>query len=192
MPDKLSIINDCLLLKGQRTVNTQDDGSDEWSVCSAAYDHAVKHLLEEHDWKFGTHIVSLTRTGDADDANYADAYAKPVGALHLVWVRMEDAAADYRIVGGKVLINAGGGEVTAKVVTEPGPEDWPAMFISALRELIFSGIESGIKKNTTDARIHQGAADEFLRRAKTRTDQEEPKRTLFKGRHRTARSSRRG
>jgi len=198
---KLSIINTALLLKGQNTVNEEDDGSQEWNVCSAAYDQGAKHLLQEHDWKFATDIIQLTRLGDSPDHNYEDEYQKPAGTLQIVWVKLTDDAddvdsgfesTDWKVVNNKILLTDDDSEVVAKVVLEPDPNDWPPMFVSALQEYVFAGIEGGLKKDTRAQMAHQASALEFLTRAKTRTDQQEPKRALFKTRHRTARLVRRG
>jgi hypothetical protein len=191
MFSKLSIINDRLLVNGQRTVNVEDDGSDEWNICSAAYEHGVRHLIQEHDWKFGTTIRNLSRTGDSPDENYEDAYARPAGALHIVWVRLAGVACDYRIVGNKILLSDAGGDVTAKIILEPGPEEWPPMFVSALNCLIDSGIARGLMKDAVEATRREAAADVYLQRARTRVDQQEPKRALFSTRLRTARLTRR-
>lgn len=188
---KLSIINTCLLLKGEHPVNVEDDGSDEWNICSAAYEQGVAHALEDHDWKFGTAIETLTRVGDSDDEDFDDEYSKPNGCLHVIWVRVDNVPTPYKIMGGNIQISADTAP-TCKFVQEPGPEDWPAMFVSAINEYVFYGIESGIKKNQSVADGHLAKAHEFLQRAKTRTDQQEPKRALFKTRHRTARQARRG
>lgn len=198
MPDKLATITDCLLLKGQFVPANEDDGSKEWNVCSAAYDHGVAHLLEEHDWKFSTAIEVLTRSGDSDDPDYDDAYSRPNGCLHIIWVRFasgegdEYVPADYKIVGNQILLDDGDGIVKAKFVVEPDATEFPAMFNSALRELVYAGIESGLKHDAKQAAGHQAAADVFLQRARTRTDQQEPKRALFRTRHRSARLARRG
>jgi hypothetical protein len=198
---KLSIINTALLLKGQNTVNEEDDGSQEWNVCSAAYDQGAKHLLQEHDWKFATDIVELSRVGDSPDHAYEDEYARPSNVLQVIWVKLTDDVSentsgfettDWKLVGNKILVSDGGVEVVAKVVLEPDPNEWPPMFVSALQEYVFSGIEGGLKKNINAEMAHKSSALEFLNRAKTRTDQQEPKRALFKTRHRTARRYRRG
>src|SRR5690242_7635978 len=118
--DKLSIVTDCLLLKGQSVPTAEDDGSKEWNVCSAAYEQGVGHLLQEHDWKFGTAIAALTRAGDSSDPDYDDAYSRPNGCLHIIWVRIASGEGDeyvpveYKIVGNQILLDDGDGIVKAK------------------------------------------------------------------------------
>lgn len=189
---KIDIINARLLLTGQSLVAVEDDGSNEWNVCSAAYDQGVAHLLEEHDWKFATEISGpLVRTGDATDTNFEYRYNKPTGCLHIVWVRLDGYPVDWKIIGGKIELTAGDGDVTVKFVKEPGSEDWPQMFISALNCLIDAGIYRGIKREEGEATKREAAAEHYLQKARTRTDQQEPKRALFKTTWRANRTQRR-
>jgi hypothetical protein len=48
LPDKLSTIADELAITGNNVPQTADDGSDEWSVCSPAYEAAVAQTIEAH------------------------------------------------------------------------------------------------------------------------------------------------
>lgn len=190
--DKASLINRCLLLKGQRTV-LEDDGTDEWNVCSAAYDTYFEAMLEDSEFKFSTSIAELTRTGNATDEHYDDAYGLPNGCLHLIWVKIDDAKQDYRIVGNSIQISTDNtDDVMCKFVTEPDVTELSALFKVALQEAIYSGIEGGLKKDAKEARAHLAMADAALQRAKTRGDQQEGKKALFVTRHRTARQVRRG
>lgn len=202
---KLSLISRCLLLKGQRVPSAEDDGSDEWNVCSAAYDTYFEAMLEDGEFKFSTDIEDLERAGDSPDQNYEDAYHLPNGCLHIIWVKLpqsnvtttdSDAVKpvliDYRIVGNQILLTDGDAVPTAKFVVEPDVADLSAMFKTALQEAVNSGIESGLKKDQGVADRHLAKADALLQRAKTRGDQQEPKKALFKTRHRTARQFRRG
>jgi hypothetical protein len=191
--DKLSLISRCLLLKGQRVPTAEDDGSDEWNVCSAAYDTFFEAMLEDSEFKFSTDIEELTRTGDSDDEHFDDAYALPNGCLHLIWVKIDDAIPEYRIVNNKVLLSCDtSDDVMAKFVMEADVADLSAMFKVALQEAVNYGIESGLNKDKAAADGHLAKANAFLQRAKTRNDQQEGKKALFKTRHRTARQYRRG
>lgn len=200
---KLSLIARCLLLKGQRTC-TEDDGTDEWNVCSAAYDTYFEAMLEDGEFKFSTSIADLERSGDSPDADFEDAYDLPTGCLHIITVKLpmtdqtttsdvvKPVPVPYRIVGNQILLTDGDAVPTAKFVVEPDAADLSAMFKTALQEAVNSGIESGLKKDQGTADRHLAKADAMLQRARTRGDQQEPKKALFKTRHRTARQFRRG
>lgn len=91
--DKLGLINQMLSLTGNNTVAVYDDGSSEWEVGSAAYEHAFEYALDSHDWKQITTVVTLNPTGIAPaDSEFDTAYAKPADCVHIIWVRVNQAA----------------------------------------------------------------------------------------------------
>lgn len=190
MPDKLDIINECLVLTGNDPVAVAEDGSDEWLVASAAYEAAVRHMLDEHDWKFATRIVALGRTGASDDARFSDVYARPADALHIVWVRVSDAETTWRVIGNSIYVN-GPDSVTAKVVIDKDPTRWPGLFVKALSCFVLGGIYRGLNEDPGEADTQEKKAEAYLMRARTRGDQEEPKRGMMKSRARLMRRRRR-
>jgi len=189
--DKLSIINYCLGLTGNRLVNVADDGSDEWTVASLAYEAAVGWLIEAHSWGFGTTIVTLQRGGDSTDPLYGDFYAKPNGCFRVVWVRVNDAPADYKVIGNTINLTARGGVVTCKFVEQPTPDNWPPLFIQALRASVMAGVYRGLNEDISTADRQDAMARDWLRDAKTAVDQDEPKRAPFNSRLRASRRIRR-
>jgi hypothetical protein len=108
LPDKLSIIADELVITGNTVPQTADDGSDEWNVCSAAYEAAVAETIEAHSWSFDTQISSLVRVGASPDDLFQDAFAKPNACLHLIWVRVNDQTVDYKIINNHVCLTSNG------------------------------------------------------------------------------------
>ena len=74
---KIDLINQALALTGNNLVAASDDGSDEWTIASAAYEHAFEYALDGHDWKQLTNVVTLSPTGVAPaDPEFDTAYAK--------------------------------------------------------------------------------------------------------------------
>lgn len=192
---KLDIINSELLLTKNEPVAVEDDGSDEWLVASAAYDSALEHLLDEHDWKFATQIEAINRIGDASDSDtYADEYARPQNALHIVWLKIAGAyESDFRVVGNRVQINAPAGTtVLAKYVLQPEPDAWNGLFGKAIRCLVRAGIYSGLNEDPGESRNCKQEAEIYLGRARARSDEEEPARARFTSRLLAARRVRRG
>lgn len=113
--DKLGLLNQALQLCGDNTINTYNDGSDEWNVASAAYEAAIEFMIEDHGWKGLTNIVQVQRAGPSPDDQFADAYNKPTDCVHLIWVRLslsglssDDTATVYRIIGNQICLNANG------------------------------------------------------------------------------------
>lgn len=178
MFSKLGIVNTCLALSGNATVNVEDDGSDEWLCASEAYESAVKYLLSGHDWKFGTQITSPMRVGDSDDEAYEDAYAKPANSLGLVWVKVDGYPIDYKVVGNRIVVNADDG-LKVKYVLQPDPESWPPLFVEALNCLVKAGIYEGLNEDPDEARKLRAEAEIKLQQARTRSDAEQARRPAF-------------
>lgn len=189
--DKLSIIADELAQTGNNIPATADDGSDEWTTCSPAYEAAVAETIEEHSWNFDTQVATLVRQNDSPDATYTDAYAKPNQSLHLIWVKLNGVPVDYKVINNQVCLNAGGGIVTAKYVVDQGAANWPALFTKIIRARVRAAIYSGLHEDPQTGLVWEKMAKGYLADARTRVDQESPKRAPFLSRAIRARFSRR-
>src|ERR1035441_1077980 len=127
--DKIGIINTELAQCGDATVAVEDDGSEEWNVCSPAYDVGVDVTIERHDWNFGTNIATLQRVGASPDDEYTDAYALPNGQLSIVWVRLDsgnniDQPTDYKIINDQICLTSSNLTPKCKYVVNPGAQNW--------------------------------------------------------------------
>lgn len=191
MADKLSIIQDACGLTGNRIPAVADDGSDEWNIASIAFEAAIDTLIEAHNWNFATAVATLQRTGDSPDDQFEDAYPKPTGSLAVVWVRVDDVPVDYKIIDNKICLNDFDGVVTSKYVRTPDAGSWPPMFVDIMRTLVMAGLYRGMNEDTNTAIQLESQAYRKLGDARTRTDQEQPKRALFTSRMRQARTVRR-
>jgi len=211
MFNKLSIVNDCLGLTGNALCNAEEDGSDEWRVASIAYEAAILDLLAAHDWKFATAIQHMTRLGFTHcfivtfkDAKARDEYlphpvheefkklALPRVEKVLV-VRRTGQDVDWKIVGNKVLVSAGdapNGEVTAKIVLQPLPEQLHPLFVKALRSFVRAGIFGGLNEDHGEARREREEGEAYIQQAKTKSDQEQRARPVYRSTWLRTRSTR--
>lgn len=180
--DKLSIIADELAQTGDNIPAVADDGSDEWTVCSPAYDAAVAETIEGHSWNFATNVATLVRQADSPDDEYDDAYAKPNQCLHVIWVRANDQTIDYKIINNLICLSARGAVITCKFIYDPGVANWPAMFTKIIRQRVRAAIYSGVHEDTQTGLIWEKMARDSLAEARTRVDQESPKRAPFNSR----------
>lgn len=198
--DKLSVCADALAITGNFVPNVADDGSDEWNIASAGYELAITYMIENHDWKFGTLVAILASTGTAPtDPLFDTAYAKPQDSLHIIWVRLNDAPVVYQILNNQIVLNAVGnspsdaepGVATVKYVRQPTPDQLTPTFTMALRAFVMSAIYRGIHEDLDEsARMwKQGVA--FMAEARSRSDQEAPKRAMFNSRLAASRRIRR-
>lgn len=200
--DKLAIINDVLALTGNRIVTVVDDGSPEWTVASAAYEAAISYMVEQHDWKFASLVAVLPLSATPpSDPLFTNAYSKPADLLHLVWVRLNDQNVVYQILNNQIVMNAAGqppvtpdtvpGVVTIKYIRQPTPDQVTPTFAMALRSFVMSGIYRGLNEDVGNAEHMWQGGETFLAKARTRSDQEAPKRAMFNSRMNAARRIRR-
>lgn len=213
--DKLQLINRQLALTGNNLCATADDGSDEWTVASAAYEEAVEFMLDQHDWKECTTVATLVSTGIAPtDDQFDTAFAKPPDCVHVIWVRVNyslgtggvDVPLLYQILNNQIVVNLGGAStaiVTMKYVSANPPaaiangqsvaavNQMLRTFFTALGKFVLSGIYRGLHEDWAAAKSEEGIAMNLLQLARTRSDQEQPKRAMFNSRLSASRRVRR-
>lgn len=190
--DKLGLVNAALSLCGDNLCNTPEDGSDEWNVASPAYEMAIEYMFEAHDWKGLTKVATLARTGTSQDPLFTDTYARPAACVHLIWVKLGDLPVEYQILGNQVVLNASdtgaAGPVTAKFVrSDDTLENVTRTFMVSLMCFVRAGIYGGLHEDPATERAYTAQARAILAEAKTRSDQEQPKRAMFNSRLRLAR-----
>lgn len=189
--DKLSIISDECSILGENPPATADDGSPEWNACSPAYEAAVQETIQAHSWPFETQIATLVRVGTSPDDTYTDAMAMPNACLQLIWVRVAESAgndfpADYKIVNNRICLNLFGTyTATAKYVIDPqiiGTGPWPPLFTKIIRYKVRAAICYGLREDDDAGMKWDAAAAAVLQEARTRVDQQQPKRAVFNSR----------
>lgn len=165
-------------------MNTEEDGSPEWTVGSAAYEASVSYLLGSHDWKFETTIATLQRVGDGDDDYYADIYAKPVNTLGLSWVKQGGYGLDWKIIGNRIYTTRlnSSDALKAKVVLRGDPSGWNPLFVQALHAGVKGGLYTGLNEDTSEGARQEALMQSYLAQARTRTDREDKPRPAFRSR----------
>jgi hypothetical protein len=189
--DRLGLINNALSLCGDNQCATAEDGSDEWNVASASYEAAIEYMLDAHDWKGITAFATLARSGDSTDGVFTDAYAKPADCVHLISVTVNDIPVEYRLIGNRIVLSANGSTVKIKYVSDVGSslEDGglTRTFMVALLCFVRAGIYGGLHEDISSEARLTAQARQILAEAKTRSDQEQPKRAMFSSRLRLSR-----
>jgi hypothetical protein len=222
---KLDLINEALALTGDNPVAAADDGSAEWNVASPAYEAGMEYMLDMHDWKQLTNVVTLNSTGIAPtDSQFDTAYAKPADCIHVIWVRINESGGTggvnqplvYQVLTNQIVVSlynqppgvppppgTPAPVITLKYVSSsiPAPGQSPSQgdlgpfmlrtFMTALRSFVMAGIYRGLHKDMGEARQQEAAARLLLQEARTRSDQEQPKRAVFNQRITASRRVRR-
>lgn len=193
--DKLTLINRALSRTGDNAVSVLEDGSDEYTVCGPAYEDALAVMLEEHGWVQATKVnpaLVASPTAPADPL-YDTAYVLPADLLHLIWVKLDDFPLPYDILAGQlVLRRRNAGVVSIKYVSTDNSDVQAGtpMFVRALTAYVISAIYSGLHEDTVTGDKWLTVADNLCQRARTRSDQQKPRRQLWRSRVSRARRSR--
>jgi hypothetical protein len=203
--DKLGVINSGLSQTGDNLVNVADDGSDEWNVCSPAYERALAYMMDQHSWSQATAVRTLQPAANepADD-QFDTAYNIPDDMVHLIWVRVDDRPTVWGLLDGQIVVNAQGGPpppippatplaLTVKAVFSTNSDSTAGTptFVLALVAFVMSGIYRGLHEDTGQAERMWNSAKAMLMDAMTRHDQQLPKRAMFNSRISAARRIRR-
>lgn len=195
--DKISLINSALAQTGDNAVSVPNDGSDEWRVCDPAYERALAFALEDHGWVNQTKVnPALAADPIAPaDTEYQTAYDIPPDCLHLIWVRMDNRPALYGILAGQIVTKNFGspGVISIKYVSTHNSDvdNATPTFVLALQTFIISAIYTGLHENFEAGATLKKEAMAILARARTRSDMQKPRRSLFNSRLTMARRVRR-
>lgn len=213
---KLDLINRALAVCGDNLVAVLEDGSDEYNVCSPAYEDALAVLFEDYNWGFATQVTTLTPSPTAPaDTAWDTAFPLPEDLVHLIWVKISDNVADptanptnhptlYDILAGQLVLNAQGGPpppdpaqtpatVTIKYVslTDADVVGSTPLFVRAVQAFVMSAIYRGLHNDNAEASRLWQAAEGFAQRSRTRYDQQKPKRAFWNSRITASRRVRR-
>jgi hypothetical protein len=210
---KIDVINSALALTGDNLVAVADDGSDEWNVCSPAYERGLAIMMEDHGWGFATLVNPNLPAAANVPANpqWDTAYNLPGDLLHLIWVKINNdtteptaagvpAATLYDIENGQLVLNARGGPppplplgtpsiVSIKYVSTTNADvvNGTPLFVLAVQSFVMSGIYRGLHEDTGEADKLWQAGEMYSQRARSRYDQQKPKRSMWNSRITAAR-----
>jgi hypothetical protein len=217
---KLDVINSALTATGDNLVNVADDGSDEWTVASPSYDRGLSYAMEGHEWGYATQTVVLTPSPTPpQDTDFDTAYPIPPDCVHVIWIKInennpttsnEPFLTLWKIAGTPtgpvIVVNAQGGppppsppvtpsQITMYYISNQGPlcdvQFGTPTFVLALQSFVMSGIYRGLHEDTAEGDKMWMAGEQLLQRARTRYDQQKPKRQFFNSRIGAARRIRR-
>jgi hypothetical protein len=93
--DKLTLINRALSQTGDNLIAVADDGSDEWTNTSPAYDAGLGYAMESHSWGYATQTIVLPPSPTPpQDTAWDTAYPIPEDCIHILWLKINDDTSD--------------------------------------------------------------------------------------------------
>lgn len=191
MPDRLSIINDALVNTSNNRVQAEFEDSDEWDVGKTGYDRFLPILLEEHAWPFATTTEALVKLPDEDNpsAKFSPAlggfaYSMPGAALWLATVTRNGEGIEYEIIDDKICCAFDNAAVAlvAKFTRVPPVDRMSNLFWEVLRCLVESALLRGMNEDYAAADRREAYAWEMLSNARSRGDQQMPRRSHLRSR----------
>lgn len=211
---KIDLINSALSQTGDNTVNAADNGSDEWSVCSPAYERALAVVTEAHPWGWTTDVRQLQPAANGpNDHEYQLAYNIPADLVHLILVRVDERPCLWDLQNNQLYIKAHGFGWTWDPSATPPAEAYNGApryvtikgifstnsdvsfgtptVILALQTFVMAGIYRGLHEDTAEAGKMMSLANQILEGAKSRHDMQKPKRAMFNSRIAASRRIRR-
>lgn len=202
---KLELVNSALSQTGDNLVAAADNGSDEWNVCSPAYERGLAFVCEEHSWSWLTKMETLQPAANKPaDVEFDTAYNLPSDLVHLILVRLNDKPCLWDLQDNQLVVNAQGGPpppptpVTSYPLTIKGifstnsdPTFSTPTVVLALQLFVMSGIYRGLHEDGAEGDKMWVAAMQMLERAKSRHDMQKPKRAFFNSRVTASRRVRR-
>jgi hypothetical protein len=169
---KISIINNALLLVGAETINSLDDTSREARVASAIYEVEKNTLLASYPWSFSLGQVALTRLVETPLFDYEYAYQLPTDPKRIRVIRKNNPSNDYRIFEDKLYSNDDAVEIIYQF--DPGEDNLPDYVVSALQMSLSKLFALAIIQDETMAAGFEVMAEKALRKARNINAQENP------------------
>jgi hypothetical protein len=209
--DKLGVVNAALDQTGDNEVAVADDGSDEWTTASSAYDRWIAYVMATHSWGFATQTIVLQPSPTPpQDTDFDTAYPIPPDCVQVIWVKInqnnpntsnQPMLTNYKIegtpTGPVIVVNARGGppppitpvtpaQITMRYISNSGPlcdiQNGSPLLVQALVQFVAGGIYQGHHEDVQTANMEYQAARGLLQEARTRYDQQKPKRQFFNSR----------
>lgn len=205
--DKLTLLNRALAVTGNNLLAVLNDGSDEFNVCSPAYDDAIAVMTEDHGWGPAIVVNPQLAANPTPPKNTAwdTRYPLPADFIHMIWVRINQNTTDpisstlgqptlYDFEEGMLVLNAQGGPpppnppqtpgiVSIKYISNNmGAETGTPRFVRALQTYVMSAIYRGLHGDAKQADSMFQAAELLAQYARSRYDMQKPKRQFWNSR----------
>jgi hypothetical protein len=179
MTDRITIINDALTATGNNPC-AEYDGSEEWRHGEAAYRRSVGFLLSRHRWNFAKMTWPLNATTSNPSERFQYAFSYPIEMLHLECVYVNgQTTTRYELIDGKICLDDAM-TVSAQGVRVPNVGQWPLHWIELLTMRIEQSLYEGLNEDHRASKEKAAFVENLLQEVRTTTDQEEPRRAIFR------------
>jgi hypothetical protein len=147
MATKLNTISNALLLIGDQTINSLDEGSFRATVATNLYDNIYEAELASHTWGFARKLGNLSQTTSApivDKWKYI--YQLPTDLISILTFY---SRGDYEVYGDKIYSNQK--TLTIDYYAKVSETLWPGYFAKLMEYALAKEFAIPIRENTSTA-----------------------------------------
>lgn len=178
----LGIINAALTSQGQYEVS-ENDGSNEWSVCARNWPSIVEAELEDGNYFYTRREETLTATV-AGKFDFDYGYQVPSDVLHVrrVWQQISTDVRDepdWTQDGSAVYVDTANG-ITIESIIVSEPDLWRPNFARGVQKKLEAVILRSLKEEFGEAREMEAEAETYFQRARTRSSQARAPRSAYR------------
>jgi hypothetical protein len=158
MASKINVISNALLLIGDKTISTLNEGTARALVASNLYDSIYESELASHPWGFARTLATLSLTTQASEIDTWDnVYQLPTDFITLYRFH---PIGDYEVYGDKIYTNLT--NVTIDYTAKVQEAGWPGYFQAMMQYALAKDFAVSIRENTEMAsymtKMYLGAA----------------------------------
>ncbi|NIR92162.1 MAG: hypothetical protein GWO08_00350 [Gammaproteobacteria bacterium] len=172
---KLSLINNALILIGDRPLTSLTDGTRAQIAATNLYDNVVENELSKHRWGFARKKIEISKDVAAPVGDeWQTTYTLPADMITLIKL---EPLIKYQILGDKVYCNYSG-TLYAEYIHKPSEGDWPPYFCKMVEYALGMDFAPSIRDSATSMDLLAGQYQNASRMARYTDSQQHPQSSI--------------
>lgn len=150
MATKISAISNALLLIGDTTINSLDDGSERANVAASLYDGIYYDALSSHPWSFARNVRQLAKINTEEPLikKWRNVFQLPANLVRIIRFEYNP---DYEIYGDRIYCN--NDELILDYIQKVDETTWPPYFEKFMEYSLAAEFAIPIRENTNVAQL---------------------------------------
>jgi hypothetical protein len=174
---KVSICSNALLMLGDKSINSLDEGTDRAQLASNLYDSARDSLLRSHPWNCAVKRVILAPDVATPAFDYSAKFSLPSDWLKTLSVGPDGYEVDYKHESGKILAN--GTSLPLRYIFRNTVEgSWDSMLITAMELTMAAAMAYPITGSASMADLMNAKLQQHMKAARSADGQDDPAQTF--------------
>ena len=177
MATKVSICSNALLMLGDKSINSLDEGTNRAQLASNLYDSTRDALLRSHPWNCAVKRVILAPDVAAPAFDYSAQFSLPSDWLKTLSVGPEGYEVDYKHESGKLLAN--GTSLALRYIFRNTVEgSWDAMLVVGMELSMAASMAYAITGSASMADMMHSKLQQHMKTARSVDGQDDPAQTF--------------